>query len=204
MKLKESFRMQNHLNGLSQEALIYLSDAKNVMKVKQEHLRSRSNPKAEDESLEVIKDNDYIPDKVVDLYLDLLKEREKLTEAIGKAKANADIDIDAALMLNKSKQDAIVTFKRLGSLKSYEKEENGKDFLINAEGNQTAYFYTIKTVGTIDFDRKAIKGIVKRLQRECDEVSSKVDLLNVTLDVDYTPKYDLDETFDDAYEKYTN
>ena len=76
------------------------------------------------------------------------------------------------------------------------------DYLINAEGNQTAYYYNIRSTRTIDYDREVVKGIVKRLGRESDEVSTKVDLLNVTLDVDYTPKYDFESGFEDASEQF--
>lgn len=196
--------MQNHLNELMQQAMLFLAKTENVMKVKQEHLRNKSNPNAENETVEVKRDNDMEADKVIGLYLDLLAEREKLAAAISKAKTSAEIDMDAAISVNKAKQDAVERFKNLARLKSSETLENGRDYLINAEGNQTAYIYTIRSVNTIDFDRDSLKGIVKRLQRESDAVSSKIDLLNVTLEVDYTPKYDFDETFDDAYVKFAD
>ena len=95
-------------------------------------------------------------------------------------------------------------FKSLAQLKSNETVSTGRDYLINAEGNQTPYVYNIKSVNTINFDRNALRGIIKRLQREADEVSSKIDLINVTLEVDYEPKYDLDESFEDSYEKFVS
>ena len=202
MILKESFRMQNHLSDLSEQALTFLADRSNVMKVKQEHLRSKSNPNAEDETLEVLRPSDMEPDKVIDLYLDILSEREKLSAAISRAKSGADIDIDSAVAVNKEKQNAIYRFKSLAALKSSESTSAGRDYLINAEGNQTPYVYTIKSVNTIDFNRDALRGIIKRLQREADAVSAKIDLINVTLEVEYEPKYDLDESFEDAYRKF--
>ena len=203
MILKESFRMQNHLSDLSAQALTFLADRSNVMKVKQEHLRSKSNPNAADETQEVLRPTDMEPDKVIDLYLDILSEREKLSAAISRAKSTAGIDIDSAISINKEKQNAIMHFKLLAALKSSETTSTGRDYLINTEGNQTPYVYTIKSVNTIDFDRDSLRGIIKRLQREADEVSAKIDLINVTLEVDYESKYDLDESFEDAYRKYS-
>jgi hypothetical protein len=202
MILKESFRMQNHLSELSGQALLFLSERDNVMKVKEEHLRSKSNPNAQDETIEVLRPTEMVPDKVIALYLDILSEREKLSAAISKAKNSADIDIDSAISINKEKQYAIRQFKGLARLKSSESTTAGRDYLINTEGNQTPYVYTVKAVNTIDFDRESLRGMIKRLQRESDEVSSKIDLINVTLEVDYTPKYDMDESFEDAYEKF--
>ena len=202
MILKEAFRMQNHLNDISNQAVMFLADTSNVTRTKEEHLRSKSNPKAENETVEIKRQTDMVADKVIELYLDVLEERNKLSKAIGKAKTLADIDIDAAIASNKAKQEAVSRFENLSRLKSSETTTNGKDFLINAEGNQTPYIYTVRSVTTIDFDREAVKGIIRRLQRETDDVSSKIDLLNVTLEVDYTPKYDIGDTFEDAYDKY--
>ena len=203
MILKESFRMQNHLRELTEEAYIFLSTKDNVTTVKEEHLRKKSNPKAENETIEVVRDTDMKPDKVIDLYLDLLKEKEKLSKAISTAKAGAGLDIDAELDVNKARQDAITRIGCLVSLKSSERDTEGTDYLINAEGNQTPYVYTIHSVRTIDFDRGKVKGILARLRREADEISAKIDLLNVTLEVDYVPKYEIGESFEDAYEKFT-
>ena len=199
MILKESFRMQNHLTALSHQALLFLARTENVVRTKEEHLRSKRNPQAADEVVEVLRSTDLIPDKVIGLYLDLLAEREKLSAAITRAKASADIDIDSALAINKARQEAVSRFKILAKLKSSESTTDGKDYLINSEGNQTPYIYTVRSVHTIDFDRDELRGIIRRLQREGDAVSAKIDLLNVTLEVDYTPKYDFDESFEDAY-----
>ncbi len=202
MILKESFRMQNHLADLAQQAQLFLSRTENVVHIRQEHLRSRRNPSATDEIIEVQHDSDMVPDKVIGLYLDLLAEREKLSAAISKAKASAEIDMDSALAINKIKQDAIRRFQSMARIKSTETMVDGRDYLINSEGNQTPYVYTIRSVQTIDFDRDMLKGIIRRLQRETDEISTKVDLLNVTLEVDYTAKYGFDDSFEDAYMKF--
>ena len=202
MILKESFRMQNHLADLAQQAQQFLSRTENVVHIRQEHLRSRRNPSAADEIIEVQRDSDMVPDKVIGLYLDLLAEREKLSAAISKAKASAEIDMDSALAINKIKQDAIRRFQSMARIKSTETMVDGRDYLINSEGNQTPYVYTIRSVQTIDFDRDMLKGIIRRLQRETDEISTKVDLLNVTLEVDYTAKYGFDDSFEDAYMKF--
>ncbi|MBR5944209.1 MAG: hypothetical protein IKZ94_04605 [Lachnospiraceae bacterium] len=204
MILKESFRMQNHLNALSSEALYFMTNYENMMSIKEEHLKSKSNPKAEDETVEVKKMTDMIPNMVIGLYTDVLKEKEKLSEAISRAKAKAEIDMDSALAINKAQQDAVSRLKSIAYLQASDTVTTGKDYLINSEGNQTPYYYNIRTVKTIDFDRDGLKGIIKRLQREADEVSTKIDLLNVTLEVDYEPKYDFDTSFEDAYEQYTS
>ena len=200
MILKEAFRMQNHLYDLSMEAKLFLSQSQNLMSTKEEHLRSRSNPGATDETVEVLKPNEMKVDRVIDLYLDIIAEREKLGKAISKAKSTVDFDMDVAISTNKIKQELSEKLKALTELKSSETKVEGIDYLINSEGNQTPYKYVVRKVSTIDFNRESVKGIIKRLQRETDEISCKVDLINVTLDVDYTSKYDLDDIYR-AFEK---
>ena len=204
MVLKESFRMQNHLSDLSQRALLFLSKTENVLKVKEEHLRNKSYSGAENETIEVQRETEMTADNVIGLYLDLLCEREKLAEAVGKAKTKAGYDIDAAICMNKARQDAISRFRPLAALQSTQRDEEGSGYLINSEGNQSEYHYTIRSIKTIDFDRDALRGIIKRLQRESDEVSAKIDMTNVTLEVEYDPVYDTGDSFEDAYEKFIN
>ena len=202
MVLKEAFRMQNHLTALTNSAIAFLSANENVMRIKEEHQRSKRNPKAEDEIVEVKRDHDMNADGVIDLLLDLMNEREKLSLAISRAKESAEFDIDAAIAANKARQEAADCLKELAGRKSSETVSRGMDYLINAEGNQTAYYYNVRSVETIDYDRDKVRGIVKRLQRESDAVSTKIDLLNVTLEVDYAPKYDFESGFEDAYEQF--
>ena len=202
MILKEAFSMQNYLAKMESEAQDFLRSSRNVTTVTENHLRSKANPAAADETKTAARPVEYDPNKVISIYLDLIDEREKLAKAISKAKASADIDMDAAIMINKDKQAALSRMRALDEIKASESESVGRDFLINNEGNQMPYNYTVKSVVTIDFDRNVVKGIIKRLVRETDEVSAKIDLLNVTLPVDYEPKYDIDSCFDDIYESY--
>lgn len=203
MILKEAFRMQNYLAKMMDEAKSYLGKTSNITKMTKTHLRSKSNPNGVDETEEVKPEMDYDPGKVVDLYLDLISEREKLAIAIDKAKQEADIDMDAAIMSNKDKQIALTRMRLMDALKADETEVTGKDYLINNEGNQVPYNYKIKTVTEINYDRNVIKGIIKRLSRETDETSAKIDLLNVTLQVAYDPRFEIDSSFEDIYSEYT-
>ena len=76
MVLKEAFRMQNHLTALTDEAIAFLSINENVMRIKEEHQRSKRNPKAEDEIVEVKRDHDMTANQVIDLLMDGDAERK--------------------------------------------------------------------------------------------------------------------------------
>lgn len=223
MVLKEAFRMQNQLTKLIQEAEGYLKNTNFVTKTTENHLRSKANPNAKDETIEVKKSVntdfvrgisaplprfepvqgsvDYEVGKVIALLEDLLKEKEILSKAISKAKRDDSDDIDMLVAINKGKQSSLYTFLTLANMKGFEKTTQGRGYMINAEGNQTPYTYDIESVTKIDFDRDVVRGIVKRLQREIDETSNKIDLANITIEVDYVPKYEIGDTFDEAYHR---
>ena len=206
MILKEAFRCQNYLSRLIGEAIDYLTTTSNVVITKQEHLKSKSNADAEDEVVIADKysDIEYKPNQVIDFLLDVLNEKEKLSDAINKAKLNTEINIDSSTAINKEKQRIASIFDRLSKTKSGEKIRNDSDYKFNAEGNQVSYYYEVKETTTIDFDRNKVKGIVKRLRRESDNTSNELDRVQVTLEVDYSPTYEINDDFEDSLEIFVN
>lgn len=203
MVLKEAFRAQNYLEGLISEGLNFLMRTDNVTTKKQEHMRKKVNVDAEDEVIKLPKvvefENESItPDVVIDFVMDVLDEKEKLTSAIAVAKTSAEIDIDASIALNKSRQHIASILHVMGNIKANEKQIIGRDFKFNVDGVQVPYQYNINEVTTIDFDRNKVKGLVKKLCRKSDEVSARLDELNVTVRVDYTPKYEIGDSFEDC------
>lgn len=206
MILKEAFRYQNYLSRLIDEAIDYLTTTSNVTITKQEHLKSKSNSDAEDEVIIVDKysDIEYEPNQVIDFLLDVLNEKEKLSDAINRAKLNTEINIDSSIAINKEKQRITSIFDKLSKIKSGERLRSGSDYKFNAEGNQVSYYYEVKETTTIDFDRNKVKGIVKRLRRESDNTSNELDIIQVTLEVDYSPTYAIDDDFEDSLEIFVN
>jgi hypothetical protein len=200
MVLKEAFRYQNYLGTLINNASSYLSSTDNVTTKKQEHLRSKVNNEAEDETIEVPKRSDleYTPNQVIDFLIDVLSEKEKLSDAIDKAKNTSIINIDSSIAINKQKQNVATILSRIADLKSNEKITRGSGYKFNQEGNQIAYYYDVKEVTAIDFDRNKVKGIIKKLRGESDSTSNTLDKLQVEIDVQYSPVYDLNDSFEDA------
>lgn len=201
MVLKETFRMQNYLTELTQQAMLFLSEPEHVMMTKKVHLYSQGRPDKED-AVTVARESEMDAGKVIDLLMDLLAEKEKLALAINRAKTSAPRDMDASLAANKTRQEVIRRFMVLARLKASESESFGKDYYMTPAGTQDTYMYPVKTIQTIDFDRNKVKGIIKRLQKESDAVSSEIDLMNLTIEVDYEPKYEPGEPLEDVYEKF--
>lgn len=203
MILKEAFRYQNHLDNLIDMATLYLSNVYNITQKEQVHMRSKVNPDAQDETIimpkQTLFDNgSIVPQTIVSFLMDLYEEKVKLTSAIAIAKKNAKIDIDACIALNKTRQKIASTYKYMSNVKSGEIKTIGSSTRFNAELNQVSYRYDVNEITTIDFDRNVVKALAKKLNNESDSVSADIDMANITVEVNYTPKYDLDDSFEDC------
>ena len=200
MNLKESYRYANYLDSLLNTAYTYLRNKGFVTTTTENHLRSKANVDAQDEKIEVQKpfDVDFTPNEVIDFAVSVLAEKEALVDAIANAKACAEINIDNAIAMNKKKQGFVNILSSLANIKPSEKQKNGSDYKFNAEGNQVQYYYTVvETVG-IDYDRKSVRALSKKLLKETDEISAKLDAIEINTILDFEPKYDVNSTFEEC------
>lgn len=206
MILKEAFRYQNFYNELIDSCTSYLSMPSNITNRVQTHLRSATNKDAENETFTMPKfttfeNPDVKPNTVVRLLMDLYDQKSRLTSAISTAKSNASIDIDSEISTNKTRQKIASIFTRMARTQSRENDTTGTGKKFNGEGNQVDYTYDVHEVVTIDFDRNMVKAMAKKLNEESDRSSAAVDMANITVEVNFTPKYELDDTFEDCLEK---
>ena len=204
MNLKESYRYANFLDTLITKSICLLNSDNFITVKEQTHLKQKANPNADNEVVVVPKVSTIEANtmNVIDFAMVVFAEREALHNAIAEAKKKMEINMDAALSANKRKHDFISTLQYLSGLKSTERQISGNDYMLNAENNQVKYFYTINEVMTIDFDRNQVKGLMKRLLKETDETSNKLDALEITTEIDFTPIFDVNDTFEDLVEAY--
>lgn len=204
MYLKEAFRYQNFINRLISQTMSYLSYEKNVTRITQEHMRKKVNPEAENETVDMttMRQFTYEVNDLIRFLERFMEEREKLTAAISAAKAGCDVDIDAEIANNKTRQGVVSTLNRMAAIKPNEKMTRATDYKFNAEGNQVPYTYEVKEVSTIDFDRNRVKAIAKEMAAKCDEVSAGIDKIMVELAVDYTPWYSINDSYEDVVEQF--
>ena len=205
MVLKESFTYQNVLTRFVDKAYMYLSNKDNITIKKQTHLKSKSYKDGEDEDLVVNekKGEVVIENNTMIAFIEkLMEEKIALVEAIASAKRTASEDFDALIESNKVRQRVSSVFKSMSALQSSEREFEGSAYAWNQEGNQTPYRYPIKEVTTIDFDRNETKKHFKAITSAADETSTKIDNLMASLVVEFTPTFDVHDTFEDAYEKF--
>ena len=83
------------------------------------------------------------------------------------------------------------------------RDSGGTGYRFNAEGNQISYRCDVRRVTTINYDRKVIRAALGKLNQRADETSAKIDLCLVTSKVDYAPPFDVNASFAEAFEIYT-
>ncbi len=208
MILKEAYRYQNFLDRLLSEAQSFLTMDTFIVNVKQIHHRKKANPEAEDEVVFVKKRMvnanfaldavpSFTPMNILDFTMKVLQEKEKLSLAILDAKRTTKVDIDHSIAMNKKRQELIANLKYMDGQRNREEKARGTDYKFNQEGNQVSYGYDIDEVITIDFDRNDVKGLIKKLTKQCDELSIVLDGLLITTEVDYAPRWDINDSLED-------
>ncbi len=204
MNLKESFRYQNYLTTLFSEVSSYLNNRRNLVRVRQDHLRKSANPDAQDETVDATQERVYVQDNgtIIAFMKAIMDEKYALAIAIGKAKSACSIDIDAETAYNSLRRGMAATLERVCSIKSSECKTQGSDFKFNATGDQVRYYYDIKEVTTIDFDRNSVKHLAKTLAKEADETSSALDRCMIDVCVDFYPSFNVSDSVEDALESF--
>lgn len=199
MNLKESYRYANYLGNLLDTAYTYLRDRRFITTTKQEHLRSKANSEAENEIIELQKpyDVDFTPNNIIDFVVKVIDEKEKLSTAIAKAKVETEINIDNAIAMNKKKQTFVSVLNGMANIKASETQTTGKDYRFDINNEQKPYTYPVIQTTTISFDRTDIKGLIKKYSKICDEVSSKLDEIEITTIVEHKPLFDVNDSFED-------
>ena len=206
MNLKEAFRYQNRLQAFLDTANSVLSDADNITQVTKTHLRHKVMPEVEDETIVDVPSTEY-HEHITQLALflvHLLREKETLSYAIRKAKAQLDMDMDSEVSLNAARQRAAATLAAMAALRSSEQvlHNGGSGFRFNTDGDQVTYKCDLKRVTTINYDRSVVRTELAKLNRQIDQTSQRLDLCLVTSNVDYVPPFDVNASFAEAFEAF--
>ena len=202
MNLKESFRYQNFLENMMAEAGSSLTSREHSLAVTKRHLRNKSNYEAQDMVETVDVGEFYMNDDVLSFMLLLVEERQKLTNAIGRAKASVGFDIDAAVETNKFRQTVAARTKAMLRFVSSKRTEQGRDYKFNVEGNQTPYLYEIEVETTEAFDRGRAKSVVREIMLQADKASAEIDSALINTQVEYEPPFNVNDSFDDVMEEF--
>lgn len=206
MNLKESFRYQNKLLKLMEEANAILSRERNVVKVENTILQHKVDPTAEDVVAYDIPDSEFAEqiNGVVSLLMALLNEREKLSLAIRVAKQSMPLDFDGEVSLNAKRQETASTFRKMAEIRSSEKilANAGTGYRFNADGNQVSYRCDLKKVTTINFDRNKVRTYAAALNKKADQISAELDRCMVNTEVDYEAPFDANDSFAEILQQH--
>lgn len=200
MNLRESFQYMNFLDGKLEDIEWKLRDTKNVVTIKETHMKSASNPNFQDEDKTIEPDIEFEAVQLIDFMDVIMKEKAELSKAIHEAKNKAEVNLDHAISLNKAKQKQAIILKRLIDLKTKEEERRETAYMINNEGNQVPFYYPVKRVATINYDRNKVKARYKAIKKECDEMSTLIDKIQINTEVVFDPKWDVFYTLEDMLE----
>ena len=199
MNLKESYRYANYLDDLLSTAYTYLRNKGFVTTTIEEHLRKQSNPDVENETIEVQKpfDVEFLPNDVIDFVVKVIEEKEKLSESIAEAKGTTEINIDNAIAMNKKKQGFVSVLNGIADIKPSETKTTSKSYKFDINGEQKPYVYDVNRKTSIDFDRTDVRNLIKKYLKETDEISAKLDLIEITTQVDFVPAFDVNSKFEE-------
>lgn len=200
MNLRESFQYMNFLDGKLEDIEWKLRDIKNVVTIKETHMKSASNPNFQDEDKVIEPDIEFEAVQLIDFMDVIMKEKTELSKAIHEAKNKAEVNLDHAISLNKAKQKQAIILKRLIDLKTKEEERRETAYMINNEGNQVPFYYPVKRVATINYDRNKVKKRYKAIKKECDEMSTLIDKIQINTEVVFDSKWDVSDTLEDMLE----
>lgn len=204
MNLKESFRYQKFLGMLISNANYSITRKEHCLKTTKTNLKKKANPDAEDLTEVVECESAFYPNDDVILFMEwLVGEREKLTAAVGKAKASIGFDLDAAVEANKFRQILSTSIKEMLRNTPSRKTESGQDYKFNVDGNQTPYFYDVEVFTEEAYDRSSAKKKMRDLNITSDRVSSEIDAAMINTTVDYEPVFDVNESFEDVMAEFT-
>lgn len=196
----------------------------NYMKVTEMHLKNAAYNEAKDEEIVTTPEREFdgqVHD-LVHLLKVMIEERLMLSVAIETSKKNLfigytengkDLTVDTATEFAKMLRDLCEgdkatryygnrSLKFLLGLKSGEVAKVGTGYKMNAEQNQVPYRYDIKVKNEIDYDRKNIKDLNKKLLDKADQISVLIDQAKLKDAVDFSPKFDIRDTAEDIIEQY--
>lgn len=199
MVLKEAFRYQNLLDVFIDETLNMLHNESFIVRKKEIHNRKKANKDATDEEISVEYDGcKFTPDQLIDFIVAVVDEKGKLTEAISNAKRKMEMDIDSTVSMNRVRQRCVTTFINMLRHKTTSKESQGFDYKFNENGDQVRYVYPMTVISKINFNRDDVRNLSRKWREESDTNSTKLDLLEVTTEVDFQPRWNFDDTLEEA------
>ena len=110
-------------------------------------------------------------------------------------------DLDSLTTTNSMRRRLMLLIAPAFKARRTETASKGTDYTFNAEGNQVSYQYDVLTVSEPDVDPAFVRRLFKELRVKADEDSSLAERLTLETNVEFTPLWDFDDTFEEAVAK---
>ena len=91
----------------------------------------------------------------------------------------------------------VKVLNEIADIKPSETKTTGKAYKFDINGEQKPYIYDVNRKTSINFDRNDVRKLVKKYLKETDEISSKLDLIEITTQVDIEPRFDVNDKFEE-------
>lgn len=199
MNIKEAFRYQNAVSKWLSELTDYFSDDDdNVTKITEQHMKSKANPSAMDETISKfsLRKYQYSVDSMIDCLMALIEEKENVSGAIFFAKRNCGFDLDGFVAVNRARQSVSSLLRDISLIKPKTRQNLGSDYKFNEEGNQVKYYYPVYTSREPDFNTEKARMLAKELIQKADASSSQHDKVMIETEVNFIPRFDVNDTLD--------
>ena len=216
MNLKEAFAYRNFLSNMFSELKREAMATDAFCIIKEEHLKSKADPGAEDEvrdsragTLQTVTNVFEAPSELAQVdpgkiiaALEALKDEIVWIDAkIVAAKERADTNIDLLVATNKIVRQLAEVLNAALKHKTTELQREGIGYKIvesgDRAGEQVAYRYPIKKVISIDFDRKEYRKLADKYNAEIEARSYEIDELMLTIKIDHDPRFSKTDTLQD-------
>ena len=160
------------------------------------------------QTITVIPDTDYYRElnHMIDFLMYLLREKETLCAAVNKTKRSLDFDLDGEVRLNMCRRKMAEVFRSMARIRGSEVTEpnGGIGYRFNNEGNQISYKCDVRRVTVINFDRNTVRKYASKLGLRADDMSLEIDKCMIGCEVDYEPGFDVNDSFEEVFEKYNS
>lgn len=198
MNIKEAFRYQNAVSQWLSELTVYFDNDDNVTRITEQHMKSKANPSAMDETVNKfsLREYQYSMDSIIDCLMTLIEEKENVSGAIFFAKRNCGFDLDGFVAVNRARQSVSSLLRRISLIKPQTLQSLGGDYKFNEEGNQVKYYYPVYTSREPDFDTERARMLAKELIQKADASSAQHDKVMIETEVNFVPRFDVNDTID--------
>jgi hypothetical protein len=218
LNLNDACRHANFIKGKISALEGYITSMYNrnayLTKITENHLKSKAKAGEVDEVVEVEVDKPFTcPVQDIPFIVEwLIKEKLKLSLAIDNAKRSIIIDfeedgdkltLDSAIEYNKIQRDfAVQQLEGMANIRPSTTKKNGTGNMINNEGNQVPYIYTVEVVTEVAYNKDVIRDLYKKILNKTDIISTKINNAQLQEVVNYDPVISLHDSIDDIIEKY--